>query len=350
MRSIKNNAILIIFLSAILLVVLYNFRLFNFYIEHMDPDRVIEHPGRFYRRLYYGIFNLFLEFIVFLVVAFFNYSWIDYLRNKFLKGKSKTIVLILGNLILLLFFMALEKVIFDSIFIESKRGFNTVLYLILNLSVFILAIVLAQFLILYRKNKFTEFENMRLREEKTKAELSALKEQISPHFFFNTLSTLSSIIRNGNKENGQDFIQEMSKTYRYTLSSGKKDLVTVDEELSFIRSYSFLLKKRFGEKLILNINVPKEYQEQLTPPMSLQILVENAIQHNVVTMQKPLTIDIIVQQGNIVVENTLQEKMDNSEGLGLGLENLANRFQLIAGKEIQIEKDPQKFRVILPLL
>lgn len=349
LSSIKKNTILIIFLSAVLLVVLYNFRWFYFYLEHMGQDIQIEHPNRFYHRMQKGLFNLVVEFTVFVVVVFFNFSWVERFTKKLKTLRWKIAYLIAGNLVLLFAFLLGEKFLHEQFFVDTKYGFPESFYLILNLSIFILAITLANFLILYRKNKIAEIENIRLKEEKTRAELTALKEQISPHFFFNTLSTLSSIVRNEPKEEGLSFIQDMSGTYRYAISSGRKDLVEVKEELEFINSYVSLIKKRYGEKLQLTVDVPKEYLHSQLPPMSLQLLVENAIQHNVITQVKPLNIAIFVENECLVVSNNLQEK-DLMEGFGLGLQNLSNRFRLLAEKDIQIEKNTDTFTVKLPLL
>jgi sensor histidine kinase YesM len=200
-----------------------------------------------------------------------------------------------------------------------------------------------------KKMRIAEQENLRLVEEKSKAELSALKEQLSPHFFFNTLSTLSAIVRNEKKEVGLEFIGEISKTYQYTLAT-KQDLVTLKEEMSFLESYLFLLKKRYGEKLSFSQDLPEDILSSEIPPMSLQLLVENAIQHNVITREKPLHIRIFTEKGMICVENNLQEKESGLDSFGIGLQNLSNRYRLLSQKDIIITKDKQKFGVKLPLL
>lgn len=351
MQSIKKNSILIIFLSAVLLVVLYNFRWLNFYVEHMGQDVVAsEHSRRFQGMVRVGTFNLIVEFIVFLVVSFFNYSWIDRYNRNVSSRKWKLAITITGNLALLFTFLPIQKFLHELLLDFKKHGFPETYYLVLNLSVFILAIVLVNFLKLYQRNKVSEIENIRLKEEKVRAELAALKEQISPHFFFNTLSTLSTIVRNEPREQGLNFIQDMSNTYRYAISSGKKDLVTLREELDFLDSYVFLIKKRFGNKLQIDIDIRDEYLDRQLPPMSIQLLVENAIQHNVITQVKPLTIRIFAENEKVVVQNTLQEKETQEGGFGLGLQNLATRFQLLSDREIFIERSADSFTVKLPLL
>lgn len=213
----------------------------------------------------------------------------------------------------------------------------------------IASISAAYFALLFQKLRRQEIEKAQLLEEKTQAELSALKDQISPHFFFNTLSSLSTLVRNESKDTVLEFIQELSSTYRYTLASKQQDLVAIEEELTFVRSYLFLLKKRFGEKLSVHIDIPKELGKRQLPPISLQVLVENAVKHNIMTRDRPLEIRFFVEQHYLVVENNLQEQQQSS-GMGLGLENLSNRFRLLTQQEIIIEKDANRFIVKLPFL
>jgi len=318
------------------------------YIVHMGPENIPEHPKRFNMRLQLGMFGAGIEFIVFLVVTFFNFSWVGNLTRKIEREGRKLLINITSNLILFAFFLLIEYFIFQLIFQDGRPRFVFNYYIVLNLSIFILAVTIANFLILYRKNKISEIENIKLREEKTKAELTALKEQISPHFFFNTLSTLSSIIRHEHKDEGLEFIQDMSSTYRYALSSGRKDLVELREELDFLESYIALMRKRFGEKLNIKIDLGDDFLFSQIPPMCLQVLVENAIQHNIITQIKPLKIEIYMQSGMIHVRNNLQEK-EQAEGFGLGLQNLNNRFKLLLNKDIFIEKTKTHFMVKIPL-
>lgn len=224
-------------------------------------------------------------------------------------------------------------------------------HLMLNTNgvVAIASISAAYFALLFEKLRRQEIEKTQLLEEKAQAELSALKDQISPHFFFNTLSSLSTLVRNESKHRVLEFIQELSNTYRYTLASKQEDLVPLEQELAFVRSYLFLLKKRFGEKLVVDINISEELAQRQIPPISLQVLVENAVQHNVMTRDRPLEIRFFVEQHYLVVENNLQAQQQSS-GLGLGLENLSNRFRLLAQQEIIIEKYADRFIVKLPFL
>lgn len=210
--------------------------------------------------------------------------------------------------------------------------------------------ILLQILILQERNRITELENARLQEEKTRAELEVLKAQINPHFLFNSLNTLSAIIRTGEKAQGLELVEKMAHVFRYVLQSRDHDMVPLSQELAFLDAYFFMLKSRFGDKLALEIDLDLETRETSIPPMSLQILVENAVKHNMVTRKKPLTV-WIRKQGNLLeVGNNLQPKQNLEEGYGIGLANLSKRYQMIVRKEISIEKRENQFIVYLPVI
>jgi len=187
-----------------------------------------------------------------------------------------------------------------------------------------------------------------IKEEKSNAELVALKGQISPHFLFNTLNSLNAVIRTEEKEHGIEFVEKLAEVYRYILDSRKHDLITVEKEVDFINSYTYLLNKRFGDKLIINIELTQANIKATIPPMSIQLLLENAVQHNSITASTPLTIKVSEESGYICVENNLQPKAQ-TESFGIGLPNLSKRYQLLLQKEIQIVQTEDKFSVKLPI-
>jgi len=356
MKNTKIRSILIIVIAALLVSILFNIRtfisLFEMFqkTEAVDPERV----KRIEYGLKFGFFNLIIEFVVFSLVAFFNYSWIEKIVDLEKVKRVSIPIIVISNLVVYFILIPAGKLFHSAYFALMEQAFNKEIefdirnFLFINISVFLLAILVANLLKLMKKMKIAEQENIRLVEEKSKAELSALKEQISPHFFFNTLSSLSTIIRNEKKDVGLEFIGEMSKTYRYTLKS-KQDLVTVKEEIDFLQSYLFLLKKRYGDKLIFINDVVDGALDSFTPPMSLQLLVENAIQHNIITKASPLTIRVFIDNGMICIENNIQEK-ESTDSFGIGLKNLGDRYQLLSQKDIIIAKDEHNFIVKLPLL
>ncbi len=202
---------------------------------------------------------------------------------------------------------------------------------------------------------FTEYKTKWMEAEELKrisaqAELQLVKSQINPHFLFNNLNVLSALVMKNNNEANR-FIEEFSKVYRYILTTHDKELVNVKTELDFINPYIFLLQKRFAEGLEIVINVPKAYEHFYVIPASLQMLIENAIKHNVVSKTKPLRIDVHVNGNNtIVVKNNLQlrESVDNSTKVGLS--NIVKRYWLFSGQKVEVKNDDGAFSVTLPLL
>jgi two-component system LytT family sensor kinase len=355
----RSRTIIIIFLSALLVSVLFNIRVFISLYEALSSAEMVEVVKERYRagiksRLQFAWFNLIIEFVVYTIVAFFNYSWFDIILNKVRITRWHIPLIVSGN-IALYFILIPPGKLFHSAYFASMESmyrkeidFDIQNFLIINISVFLLAILVASLLKIMKKMRIAEEENIKLAEEKNRAELSALKEQISPHFFFNTLSSLSSVVRSQEKEAALDYIGKISDTYRYTLSI-KEDLVTVKEEMEFLDSYLYLLQERFGPKLMVENTVTKEYYDSVIPPMSLQLLVENAIQHNMITASSPLKIRMYTESGMICIENNLQEK-ESAESFGLGLKNLSDRYRLLSSRDIIILKEKSKFIVKLPLL
>jgi len=346
MQKNRRYALLAFLILAVLVSVLFNLRAFIRILEFGISDEIKP-------RIYYVLFNFIIEFVVFFLAGLLNYSWIESLIRRFSILRGRILFVILCNLAVYFILIPAGKLFHTWYFLDRYENkeieFDIENFLIINITVFLLAIVVANLLLLMKKMRIAEQENLQLVEEKSKAELSALKEQISPHFFFNTLSTLSSIVRNEKKEVGLEFIGEISKTYQYTLAT-KQNLVLLKEEMAFLKSYVFLLKRRYGDKLSFSQDLPEELLSFKIPPMSLQLLVENAIQHNVITKETPLHIRIFAEGNMICVENKLQEKESGVNSFGIGLQNLSNRYRLLSQKDIIITKDKHKFGVKLPLL
>ena len=192
-------------------------------------------------------------------------------------------------------------------------------------------------------------ENLKLKEEKLMAELSSLKDQISPHFFFNTLNTLSSIIRKESKENSLDFVQNISEVYRYLLDSESRDLVKIEDELQFLNAYLHLLKKRFGERLNVAIDVDEPYLQMRIVSMALQILLENVVKHNKISKNSHVKVSIYTENDQLVVENNVnKKKVFNSHKMGLS--NLKRRYVLLTNEEVKINDQEDVFRVNLPIV
>ena len=147
-----------------------------------------------------------------------------------------------------------------------------------------------------------------------------------------------------------DFVQQLSKVYRHILEVKDEKSISLKDELEVLHAYSFLLKTRFGNNLEVHINIPEEKMNRKIVPLSLQILMENAIKHNVVSSDKPLQIDVFTDNGSLVLSNNLQVKKQVSESTGIGLNNIRNRYKLLGDEEVKVTEDENSFTVSIPLI
>jgi YesN/AraC family two-component response regulator len=189
-----------------------------------------------------------------------------------------------------------------------------------------------------------------LQEENSISQFETLKAQINPHFLFNSLNVLSSLIYI-DQDKASKFVRQLSKVYRYILDSKDRDLIKLEEELPFIESYIFLLKTRFDQNLIVNQDLPVEKQHHMIAPMVLQLLIENAIKHNIISKSKPLTINIsIVDNAYLQVRNNLQLKTSTEITSQIGLKNIQKRYEYLCTKKIIIEQTDAYFTIKIPLV
>jgi two-component system LytT family sensor kinase len=201
----------------------------------------------------------------------------------------------------------------------------------------------------FEKYRITITETEQLKKEYMHSQLLGLKSQMNPHFLFNGLNTLSSLIHeDANK--AEEFLDHMSKVYRYLLRNNDEQLVTVDTELNFIRSYYFLLKARYEDALLLQINVSEECREQMIPPLTLQMIFENTMNQNSISRLKPLQIRIVSDEKGLSVSNTVQPKINNTDTSREIVENINNKYRLLCGCEIRIEESDHERSVRLPLI
>ena len=190
-----------------------------------------------------------------------------------------------------------------------------------------------------------------LKTENIRSQFEILKQQISPHFLFNSLSTLHSMIRLQNPKSEQ-FVIKLSEMYRQLLVKRQLDFVTVREELSFVNDYIYMLNARFDKMLDITINIPEEIMNRIIPTFSLQLLLENCMKHNVVSYEKPLHIKISMSGSDaIAIENNIQAKVSHVEKSGYGLESLLKRYALLGSPDgVVVHSDAELFRVTIQLL
>ncbi len=189
-----------------------------------------------------------------------------------------------------------------------------------------------------------------LARENVQSQLETLKNQLDPHFLFNSLNTLASLIDCENRPAGE-YLERLADVYRYVLTSRHKNTVTLEEEMAFLDDYIYLNKVRFRGNLQVTKDISPEAYQQLVAPLSLQMLVENAIKHNVVSKERPLRIRIMQEGGAYLsIANNVQEKAILETSTKVGLQNIVNRYKLLSDEEIEIRKDEHIFKVRIPLL
>ncbi len=198
--------------------------------------------------------------------------------------------------------------------------------------------------------KLKQLETEALKRETAQAQLQAVKSQVNPHFLFNNLNVLSSLVLLENPD-ANKFLEAFAKVYRHILSSQQEELITLRAELEFMEPYVFLLKKRFPESIFITLDIPDKFLSYYILPVALQMLIENAIKHNIASKAKPLTISIVTDANNkLIISNNLQTKTPEGESTNVGLKNIAQRYDLTTGKNIDIIKTNESFSVALPLI
>ena len=222
-----------------------------------------------------------------------------------------------------------------------------------RLLLFILVILLLALIVLSRNLRYKQQirtdleERERLIKQNLQNELAALKNQINPHFLFNSLNSLNSLIRDNKK--ATNFVNQLSYMYRYILQSSHHNLVDINEELKFIESYLFLIKMRYRDRFSVVIDVKLEILKVKIPVLVLQLLVENAVKHNEISNRNPLKVKIYNTKDFLIVENTIQPRSTFVDSTGQGLSNINKRYVLLKEKQIIISNKNNIFSVKMPL-
>ncbi|MRI00018.1 histidine kinase [Kriegella sp. EG-1] len=206
----------------------------------------------------------------------------------------------------------------------------------------------------YAFHFYKHWQENKVKEQKiiagtASAKFDALKNQLDPHFLFNSLNVLTSLIEEDPNQ-AQKFTTSLSKVYRYVLEQKNKDLISVDEELQFAKTYVRLLKMRFEDSIVFEIPEQSIDPEAKIIPLSLQLLLENAVKHNVVNSERPLHIKVFEKENMLVVSNNLQAKQVVRKSSGVGLQNIKQRYQILTDRKVNINKDTSSFSVELPML
>lgn len=286
-------------------------------------------------------------FFFVLVIILLFLSTYNLLYNKWnLKKKRVLIVSISENLFICMLFIPLHT------FINQQRGVFPLDAM--NVSkIFFVGIVSYLFVyVMYligQQQKIT-LENEQLRSENLLAQYNMLTAQINPHFFFNSLNSLSALVREEENEKSLRYINELSDIFRYVLKANKQGLTTLREELNFLQAYRYMMEIRYEGKLHFDIKIEEKYLIYQIPMLSVQLLIENIIKHNEISEDKPLKVNIYTTNDNmLVISNPVQKKIRAATDSGVGLQNLNNRYLLLVSESIIVDDNEGTFMVRLPL-
>jgi two-component system LytT family sensor kinase len=272
----------------------------------------------------------------------------DLLLDRFISWRNSFVArffvgfLINGAITIALVFLSSKFVIVAGV--EATRKVS-ILFLI---SIFIYEIFYGWFYS-YRYYAITQVEGIRSERWQLELQFESLKNQISPHYLFNCLNTISSLLYK-DSHMAEEFIRRMADTFKYVLSNQKRQLVQVRQEVEFVKAYYYLLQVRYEHHLKLEINLPKSVLDTPIPPLTLQILVENAVKHNQISKEQPLLVYISAQDNtHITVISTKTTQIKPSHSFKIGLENIRNRYEFFSNDKIVI-KDEDRFIVQLPVI
>ncbi|MFX1705851.1 histidine kinase [Chitinophaga sp. CC14] len=258
---------------------------------------------------------------------------------------SKLISSLLFGLVVMLGLACIQQLILSHINFGPVMLMVEVRGILINLVFYMFLHLLQQ----NYENQHVTMELERIKSDNLSAQYELLKQQVNPHFLFNSLNTLKAMVESGEEE-AVDFIIKLSNFYRFTLESRKLDLIHVSEEMDILNAYLFLQKARFEDGFTFENTLSPNTLKTLIPPFTLQLLVENCIKHNIVSLEKPLHIRLYEEDDRMVVENQVQQKKGEQNSLGVGLKNIDLRYQHLLNRHIDIIGNEKVFQIKLPLI
>ena len=332
---------LIIVVSSILLSFLL-----SYYLVISNQEEVNEYS------LNIGILSVFLGLLVTYTLYFLAlkldklYPWQTQTNNRLFIGY------VLQGIVT--FVLVFGCIYCYSVFISNTEEFFK-LYeeTLIKLSILLCILLIGYSVIYFAFYSYYSFATLQIESVKQERkqidlQLKALKSQLSPHFLFNSLNTISSLVHT-NKKKSELFIRKLANMYQFTLSSYHSMLITLEEEMEFVASYQFLLETRFDNKLKISLVIPTDLYQTKIPPLTLQMLLENAVKHNVLDKENPLYLKVYVEGNYICVQNNITEEPKSKTSFHIGLKNINSRYLLLAQKGISISNGVD-FLVKVPII
>lgn len=317
-------------------------------IKLLNNGKVVFDKHLVYYFLYSMLYGLTLYYVNFLLYQFLDRIFVG---DKF--SKKRIVIGFLGSFVITLIWIFILR-IFEDVLIENI-AFEVFLQNEIPQN-YIGTIIITFIVVLgiYSFNFYKALQENRVKEQKiiagtANAKFESLKSQIDPHFLFNNLNVLASLIEE-NPQKAQKFTTDLSKIYRYVLEQKDKELIALVDEITFAKTYINLLQMRFENSLFYEIVYDDLHPDSKIVPLSLQIILENTIKHNTVTEQRPLKITITIVNNYLSVQNNFQKKEVFQDRVGVGLQNIINRYDIITNKKVIVENNPDYFTVKIPIL
>ena len=329
----------------------------NFEAEHLYMRRVIERNGEDfdYGALYRGSkqWNILLyQFLFYCVLSFIllivmNSKGRDISWQKFLVRSAICVLITFAT-----YFISPVPMMHSGEVIPVFKSRQLVEFVVVLKSCFMLAVVILYsriYTLIYREQQIS-LENEMLRNENLTTKYNMLASQINPHFLFNSLSSLSMLVREKDEERALNYIDQLSYTFRYLSQNGaNSNFVTLREEMQFAEAYCYLFKIRYADKITFDFDIEEQYLNYKLPPISLQPLIGNTVKHNTISSKQLFRVRIFTEEGYLVVANEKRPMLEPNPGTGIGLSNLNTRYQLLLNRDIEIIDSEKEFIVRLPL-
>ena len=306
-------------------------------LAHIDKNWVLDNN-----------FHTLFTFIINITIFFSILSYSFFIIRSQIQPKWKHTFVALGAIAIAVVLSLLSNWVHTSLYNSDRLSNSSSINLTHDIIIAILTTVFS--LTLYNMSRRHQFriEKEQLQTENLMVRYESLEKQLDPHFLFNSLNTLSGLIGNDD-DKAQIYLQQLASTYRYIMQNQR--LVDLEEELRFTKTYYEMMQIRYGDNVRVEQNIDKKLLHHLIIPISIQPLVENALKHNIVSSRHPLSISLsTTEEGYFRVSNVIQPKQETSDGTGLGLANLAKRYELLCGKEITISDHDGIFSVEIPII
>nr|WP_034742141.1 histidine kinase [Chryseobacterium vrystaatense]KFF27321.1 histidine kinase [Chryseobacterium vrystaatense]SHF13894.1 Histidine kinase [Chryseobacterium vrystaatense] len=246
-------------------------------------------------------------------------------------------------------FMALIVALYHLIFSHYQFLPMFLMYqfrgILINLTIFLLI----HFIYQSYDTQQVKLQLEKIKTDNLNAQYELLKQQVNPHFLFNSLNTLKSMI-DVHDSQASDFVVKLSSFYRFSLESRRENVVSLDKEIAILEAYTFLLKSRFEDGFRIEISISDKSRKSIIPPFTMQLLIENSIKHNIVSLNKPIHISIFEDDNDLVIRNNIQPKKNVEQSSGIGLDNIKGRYAHLTDQHVKVIHDKEFFIVKLPLI